>query len=251
MILFLSWYKDYLNGADFFVNLFSSTQLPGGDFSLVGATPEQLRGWGYSVDTVPSVDDRINACLPLVGQPQLQCWISLDQYMTEKVVPVIPFVAEWYAELVPARIVRYSYDQSNNLPALDQIAVSGHSYPSATTSSAATTPPTGSPSPSGTPPPGGPAPPQLIGHWIEVSPTAGLDLTLSATHYVFEEGVGDIVVNGDEIDFFNGSACGLQLPQGVGRYKWKLSGTTLAFAAMAVDPCGRVNRIDGAIYTKG
>jgi len=251
MILFLSWFKDYLNGADFFVNLFSSAQLPGGNWSMLGATPEQLRGWGYSVDIVPSVDDRINSCLPLVGQPQLRCWTGLDQYMTEKVVPVIPFVAEWYAELVPARIAHYSYDQSNNLPALDQIAVSGHGSLPATASSAATTPPTGLPSGSGTPPPGGPAPPQLIGHWIEVSPTAGPDLTLSATHYVFEEGQGDIVVNGDEIDFFHGSACGLQLPQGVGRYKWRLSGTTLAFTAITVDPCGRVNRIDGATYTKG
>ena len=250
MILFLSWFKDYLNGADFFGYLFSSTQLPGGDLSLLGATPEQLRGWGYSVDTVPSVDDRINACLPLVGQPQVRCWTSLDEYMTEKIVPVIPFATEWYAELVPARIAHYSYDQSNNLPALDQIAVSSHGSPPATATSAATTPPTGSPSPSGTPPPGGPAPPQLIGTWIEVSPTAGLDLTLNATHYMFEEGRGDIVVNGNEIDFFNGDACGLHLPQGVGRYTWKLSGTTLTFTGITADPCGRANHLDGATYTK-
>ena len=81
--------------------------------------------------------------------------------------------------------------------------------------------------------------------------SAGLDLTLSATHYMFEEGRGDIVVNGDEIDFFNGDSCGLQLPQGVGRYRWKLSGTTLTFTGITVDPCGRVNRLDGATYMKG
>jgi mannose-6-phosphate isomerase-like protein (cupin superfamily) len=91
----------------------------------------------------------------------------------------------------------------------------------------------------------------LIGTWIEISPTARLPLTLSATHYVFEEGRGDIVVNGNEIDFFNGDACGLQLPQGVGRYTWKLTGTTLTFTGVTVDRCGRVNRLDGATYTKG
>jgi ABC-type transport system substrate-binding protein len=251
MILFLSWFKDYPNGSDFFVNLFSNTQLPGGDISLLGATPEQLRGWGYSVSTVPGVDDRIDACMPLVGQPQVRCWTTLDEYMTEKVVPVIPFATESYAELVPARIAHYSYDQSNDLPAFDQIAVSGQIPQPTTTSSAATTPPTVSPSPSGTPPPGGPAPSELIGTWIEVSPTAGLDLTLSAAHYAFGEGHGDIVVNGNEIDFFNGDSCGLPLPQGVGRYRWKLSGTTLTFTGITVDPCGRVNRLDGATYMKG
>jgi hypothetical protein len=250
MILFLSWFEDYLNGADFFVNLFSSTQLPGSDLSLLGATPEQLRSWGYPVDSVPNVDDRIDACLPLVGLPQVRCWTSLDEYMTEKVVPVIPFATESYAELVPTRIAHFSYDQSNDLPALDQIAVTSQSPVSTTTSTAATTPPTSSPSPSGTPPPGGPAPLQLIGTWLEVSPTAGLTLTLTTSHYAFEEGQGDIVVHGNEIDFFNGTACGLQLPQGIGRYTWRLNGTTLTFTAIAVDPCGRVNRLDGAIYMK-
>ena len=69
------------------------------------------------------VDDRLNACLQLTGQAQTRCWTSVDQYMMEKVVAVVPFVAETYDEIVPARLVSYSYDQSLCAPALDRIAI--------------------------------------------------------------------------------------------------------------------------------
>ncbi len=125
LALFWAWLKDYPNGADFFIPLFSKEALDSDAVShtLIGATPEQLRGWGYTVKTVPEADDRIDACRPLVGDPQMRCWTSLDQYLMEKVAAVLPFVSESYVELVPARVVNYSYDQSINLPALDQIAV--------------------------------------------------------------------------------------------------------------------------------
>ena len=95
----------------------------GGDFTLIGATAAELQGWGYSVHSVPNVQDRIDACLPLVGDPQRSCWTSLDQYMMEKVVAVLPFVSETYDEIVPARLASYSFDQSLCAPALDRIAI--------------------------------------------------------------------------------------------------------------------------------
>ena len=124
MALFWGYGKDYPNGADFFVQQFSRDALEsGGDFTLIGATAAELQGWGYSVHSVPNVQDRIDACLPLVGDPQRSCWTSLDQYMMEKVVAVLPFVSETYDEIVPARIASYSFDQSLCAPALDRIAI--------------------------------------------------------------------------------------------------------------------------------
>lgn len=41
---------------------------------------------GRVVD-VPNVNDRIEACIPLVGAARLQCWAAVDQYLMEKVVP--------------------------------------------------------------------------------------------------------------------------------------------------------------------
>jgi len=121
------WRNDYPNGSDFFTELFTSAAIAGGiGFSLLGATPDQLREWGYTVSSVPSVDDRIDLCLPLAGYAQSRCWAALDEYMMEEVVAVLPIVTEGYIEVLPARVTAYSYDQAFNLPALDRIAVSSH-----------------------------------------------------------------------------------------------------------------------------
>lgn len=89
------WRKDYPNGSDFFTQLFTNDAIAGGGgFSLLGATPAELQKWGYTVSSVPSVDDRIDLCLPLVGGAQGRCWAALDQYLKEKVVAVLPIVTE-------------------------------------------------------------------------------------------------------------------------------------------------------------
>jgi peptide/nickel transport system substrate-binding protein len=128
MALFWAWGQDYPNASDFFAPQYLSSQaIPGGvDSTLVGASPQQLRSWGYAVDSVPSVDARISACLPLVGDAQTQCWTVLDEYMVEKVAAVVPYISESYTELVPARLAHYSYDQSVGFPALDQVALAKH-----------------------------------------------------------------------------------------------------------------------------
>jgi peptide/nickel transport system substrate-binding protein len=124
MGMFWGYGKDYPNGADFFVQLFSKDAVSfGQDYTLVGASTDQLHKWGYTVDSVPNVDDRIAQCLPLLGDAQTRCWTSLDQYMIERVAAVVPFAAETYTELVPKRVASYSYDQYVTLPALDRIAL--------------------------------------------------------------------------------------------------------------------------------
>ena len=73
--------------------------------------------------SVPSVDDRIDSCLVELGEAELRCWADLDQYLMEDVVPWVPFASEAHVQVVPSRVVRYSYDQFAILPALDQIAL--------------------------------------------------------------------------------------------------------------------------------
>ncbi len=93
------------------------------------------------------------------------------------------------------------------------------------------------------PPLGGPAPAQLIGTWTRVVSTAnsGAVVTFTANNFRVTDSLGgangSIVVNGNEIDFFNVKACGLFLPEGVGRYEWGLQGTTLHFSPLNSDPC--------------
>jgi peptide/nickel transport system substrate-binding protein len=93
------------------------------NYTMVGATPEQLRKWGYDVTEVPNVDARIKACLPLVGAAQSRCAANLDQYLMENVVPWIPLTVDQYAAITSPRVVTYSFDALTGTTALDRIAL--------------------------------------------------------------------------------------------------------------------------------
>jgi ABC-type transport system substrate-binding protein len=122
---------DYPNGSTLFVPNFYGPELSRGkvgipvtNLSLVGATPAELRRWGYAATSVPSVDDRIDECLSLVGLAQIECWATLDQYLMEKVVPWVPFFHVGFAVTVSARVRSFTWDQFTlGMPALDQISV--------------------------------------------------------------------------------------------------------------------------------
>jgi hypothetical protein len=113
-------------------------------------------------------------------------------------------------------------------------------------------------------PRGGPVPAELLGDWFmppaAVEPVSGVpcpspatvancffQLTLMATTYhqaytasggTQAAGQGNVVVSGNEIDFFNGLICGLKLPDGVGRYTWTITAGVLHFTLIS-DPCTR------------
>jgi hypothetical protein len=124
LALDIGYGKDDLNGAGLFPPSFARSGIGGGnDYSLVGATPAQLRRWGYAVTRVPSVDARIDECQALVGGPQIECWTSLDQYLMEQVVPWVPIAEETHVDVVGRRVARFSFDQLSTLPALERIAL--------------------------------------------------------------------------------------------------------------------------------
>jgi hypothetical protein len=93
-------------------------------------------------------------------------------------------------------------------------------------------------------PPGGPVPTTLAGDWIlrTTTPSTSPDLIFQGNRYqlVTSGGFsfGNVAVNGNEIDFFNGSVCRIPLPGGVGRYRWSLHNGVLQFTPLNADPCG-------------
>ncbi len=118
------WGKDYPEGTGWFLGLFDVTGLGSGtNTSLVGASPEQLREWGYVVTRVPSIDDRLEACQQRRGVARIQCWAELDQYLMTEVVPRVQYMYLQHAQVVSERVVAYSFDQFASLPALDRIAL--------------------------------------------------------------------------------------------------------------------------------
>ena len=93
--------------------------------SLIGATPEQLAGWGYEVTHVPSVDSKIDECSSLIRLARSACWAEFDQLITEGIVPAV-FVARGEGTfLIAERVVEFHIDQAAGQPALDQIAIAG------------------------------------------------------------------------------------------------------------------------------
>jgi peptide/nickel transport system substrate-binding protein len=119
-----SWIEDYPDGAGSFPALFGAPGLETGtNTPLLGATPAQLRAWGYATTSVPSVDDRIQVCSQRRGVTRTACWTELDQYLVTEVVPWVPYMISESSVVVSDRVVVYSFDQFAALPALDRIAL--------------------------------------------------------------------------------------------------------------------------------
>jgi peptide/nickel transport system substrate-binding protein len=117
MALTIGWQKAFPNASDWF------SQFAAGGPSSLGRSREELAELGYPVTEVPNADSRIDACLAEIGAAQLRCWADLDQYLMENVIPWVPYASWNMINIVPARIVRYSFSQATTLPALDQIAL--------------------------------------------------------------------------------------------------------------------------------
>jgi peptide/nickel transport system substrate-binding protein len=121
-----AWGKDYPNASTFAEPLFSSASI-GPDsccnYSLIGATADQLSEWGYATTEVPSVDDKVAECAPLIGDDQTTCFAELDQMLMEEVVPWVPYLFDNYVRTVSTRVLNYTFDQFAGLPALERIAL--------------------------------------------------------------------------------------------------------------------------------
>jgi Bacterial extracellular solute-binding proteins, family 5 Middle len=117
------WIVDFPDAASFAPVLQKPSDATNLDFSLLGATPAQLRRWGYRVRSVPSADTKIAQCSSLLADLRTRCWAELDQLLTERIVPWLPLDEGEFAAVTSGRVARYSFDQFTALPALDRIAL--------------------------------------------------------------------------------------------------------------------------------
>jgi len=132
-----------------------------------------------------------------------------------------------------------------------------------------------SPTATASPPPGGPVPAQLLGNWYlspaSVTEVSGIpcpanptptncffQLALAATtwsiSFVATGGIvvpsqGNVVVNNNEIDFFNSVYCGLQLPDGLGRFTWRVTAGILYFTLIS-DNCTRAHVLTNSGWSR-
>ena len=127
LVFTFGWGSDYLNASSWFGPLATGAAIgsdAGGNFSMIGATEAQLSDFGHTVTSVPSLDQRINACIALTGAAQFECWAEVDQYLMERVVPWVPIDNRQISWLTSPSVIRFNHDASLVMPSLSEIAVS-------------------------------------------------------------------------------------------------------------------------------
>ena len=128
LVLAASWEAEYPSPEPLFASAFSGAGIgstgTAPNFSLCGASSEQLAAWGYPEASVQSADAKIDECRSRIGPAQQLCWAELDQLLMLEIVPAIPISGIEEVRIVSERVVRFSVDQPNGAyAALDQIAL--------------------------------------------------------------------------------------------------------------------------------
>jgi peptide/nickel transport system substrate-binding protein len=119
----IGWFKDYPDALTFGPPTLGSESIGSFDIPLAGATPEQLKGWGYEVTEVPSFDEKFAECSAMpIGQERMQCWAEADQEIMEA-APIVPWLFDNDVDLIGDRIVNYTYDSSAGLMSIDHVAL--------------------------------------------------------------------------------------------------------------------------------
>lgn len=119
----LGWSADYPSANDFKSLMRDPGSPDAADLSLIGATPQQLQGWGYTVTEVPSLDDKIRACEIRSGSAAFECWAELDQILSDQVVAWIPVATPIGSWLTSERVDRFEIAGSDRYPALERVSL--------------------------------------------------------------------------------------------------------------------------------
>ena len=120
MCIGMGWSPDYPSADQYVGSFFASDgQLA---MTRLGATPKELRGWGYDVTEVPSVDAQVERCRQEISADQAPCWARIDQYVMTELLPAVPIAEISPLRLSSAEIGALPWDQIYLEPALDRIA---------------------------------------------------------------------------------------------------------------------------------
>ena len=124
MCVGLGWAADFPNAANFMGPMFSSAGIGYGNYSLMGAKPAQLAGWGYPIRHLPSIDSDVERCVQEVGATQPECWASVDQKLFTMFMPAVPLAFIRPIRLSSSRLGPFTtWDEALSEPALDRLRV--------------------------------------------------------------------------------------------------------------------------------
>ena len=89
----------------------------------LGLTAAKVRSLGFNAGAVPSVRADIARCAAALPSQAVPCWARLDQWLTDKIVAVVPFAALQSVRMHGSRVPSVSMDQATGEYALDQMAL--------------------------------------------------------------------------------------------------------------------------------
>lgn len=123
---FGGWIHDYPDGYTWFYPLMYGPNILDNyntNYSMVGATPEQLKKYGYDITSVPSMDDQVLKCVPLSGDERVQCWADADKYVMEQIVPIVPLNESITTNIISSRVTSFTFAAWNSQIAWDHISL--------------------------------------------------------------------------------------------------------------------------------
>jgi peptide/nickel transport system substrate-binding protein len=125
---FGGWIHDYPDGYTWFYPIMYGPSILdqyNTNYSLVGATPEQLKKYGTDLTEVPSMDPQIEKCFPLSGDERVQCWADADKYLMEQIAPVVPLIFSNITNIVSSRVRGYVYSAVDQAPGWEHMWLAG------------------------------------------------------------------------------------------------------------------------------
>jgi hypothetical protein len=126
MFLSPGWIADWPDAFTFFYFTIYGPTINGDNNSnptMIGASPAQLKEFGYDVTSVPGANDKIEACIPLVGDDAIKCWADVDKYQMENIASLIPYVFSNVTNIVSDRVLNYTFSAFDGQMAYDQVAL--------------------------------------------------------------------------------------------------------------------------------
>lgn len=126
------WGKDFPDSSSFVGFLFDGRGIAcegNYNYSLIGITAEKAAECGIELPEtpIPSVDADIDNCKQVALEGDLdatnQCWIALDQKLTEEIVPWVPYLWPNIITTVGPAVTAWDFDQFSGSTAWSKVAV--------------------------------------------------------------------------------------------------------------------------------
>jgi peptide/nickel transport system substrate-binding protein len=120
----VGWGVDYPSAGNMFVPEIGFLNNEQG-LTLLGSSPAQLRRWGYSARTVPSIDGDYARCASIGGTAASLCWARLDQLLVTGLAAIFPVKTPNATRVSGANVTSFPIDQAFAEVSLDRVQLGG------------------------------------------------------------------------------------------------------------------------------